>query len=164
MSSEVNETQENDPFDFDAFEDEGAQVSSEKNETPTESDPFAFGEEQSQPSAPAAPSPPKAPVKTKAAKPSPKAKRTTPVAKASPSPTQAGGASLVEDAPVQVAAILGKKQLSVGELVGLKKGEVVELNRFPNEAIDLVANGKLMAKGELVEVDGKLGVRIIKIF
>ena len=34
----------------------------------------------------------------------------------------------------------------------------------PNEAIDLVANGKLMAKGELVDVDGRLGIRIIKIF
>jgi flagellar motor switch protein FliM len=73
-------------------------------------------------------------------------------------------AGLASDTPVQVVAVMGKKTITVGDLISLKKGEVLELNRFPNEAIDLVANGKLIAKGELVEIDGKLGVRIIKIF
>jgi flagellar motor switch protein FliM len=73
-------------------------------------------------------------------------------------------AGLSADVTVQVVAVLGKKATTVKEIVSLKKGQVIELNRFPNEAVDLVANGKLMAKGELVEIDGKLGVRIIKIF
>jgi type III secretion system YscQ/HrcQ family protein len=71
---------------------------------------------------------------------------------------------LTADVPVHLVAVLGKKTLSIKEILSLKKGQVLELNRFPNEAVDLVANGKLMAKGELVEIDGKLGVRIIKIF
>jgi len=71
---------------------------------------------------------------------------------------------LTADVPVQLVAVLGKKPATVKEIISLKKGQVIELNRFPNEAVDLVANGKLVAKGELVEIDGKLGVRIIKIF
>lgn len=74
------------------------------------------------------------------------------------------GAGLTADVPVQLVAVLGKKAISIKEILSLKKGQVLELNRFPNEAVDLVANGKVMAKGELVEIDGKLGVRIIKIF
>jgi type III secretion system YscQ/HrcQ family protein len=86
-----------------------------------------------------------------------------------PAPTAGGktdrrGVGLTADVPVQLVAVLGKKVISIKEILSLKKGQVLELNRFPNEAVDLVANGKLMAKGELVEIDGKLGVRIIKIF
>ncbi len=66
------------------------------------------------------------------------------------------------DVPVQVVAVLGKKTISVKELVGLKMGHVVDLSRPANEMVDLVAGGKLVAKGELVDIDGKLGVRIVK--
>ncbi|HCU23381.1 MAG TPA: hypothetical protein DF383_00045 [Deltaproteobacteria bacterium] len=78
--------------------------------------------------------------------------------------TERRATGLTADVPVQLVAVMGKKTLTIKDIISLKKGQVVELNRFPNEAIDLVANGKLMAKGELVEIDGKLGVRIIKIF
>ena len=66
------------------------------------------------------------------------------------------------DVLVQVAAVLGKKTMSVKELVGLHVGGLIDLSRPPNEVVDLVANGKLIAKGELVEIDGKLGVKIVK--
>ncbi len=72
--------------------------------------------------------------------------------------------NLTADIPIQIVAVLGKKSTTVKEVVGLRMGQVVELGRLPNEAVDLVANGKLIAKGELVEVDGRLGVRILKIF
>ncbi len=72
--------------------------------------------------------------------------------------------NLTSDIPVQIVAVLAKKSLTVKEVVALRKGEVMEFNRLPHEAIDLVANGKLIAKGELVEIDGRLGVRILKIF
>lgn len=101
------------------------------------------------------------------------AKKEAPAPGAAPSfggpPPAAGKADrravgLTADVPVQLVAVMGKKTITIKEILSLKKGQVIELNRFPNEAIDLVANGKLMAKGELVEIDGKLGVRIIKIF
>lgn len=72
--------------------------------------------------------------------------------------------NLTSDIPIQIVAVLGKKSVTVKEIVSLKMGQVVELNRLPNEAVDLVANGKLIAKGELVEIDGRLGLRILKIF
>ncbi|MBI2337205.1 MAG: FliM/FliN family flagellar motor switch protein [Deltaproteobacteria bacterium] len=72
--------------------------------------------------------------------------------------------NLASDVPVQMVAVLAKKAITVKDLVQLKMGQVIEFNRYPNEAIDLVANGRLMAKGELVEIDGKLGIRLIKVF
>ena len=67
---------------------------------------------------------------------------------------------LSEDMPVQVVAVLGKRTMTLKDVIGLKQGEVIELKKLPQETIDLVANGKLMARGELVLVDGKLGIQI----
>lgn len=69
---------------------------------------------------------------------------------------------MTADVPVQVVAVLGKKTISVKDLIGLRIGQVIDLARPVNEAVDLVAGGKLIGKGELVDIDGKLGVRIIK--
>lgn len=127
-------------------------------------DPFNFGPGTGAASPPPEgaappPQPRKAPAKSK---PTVSAKKASPAQSAPKSESRAVG--LAADVPVQVVAVLGKKVITVQDLISFKKGQVVELNRFPNEAVDLVANGKLMAKGELVEIDGKLGVRIIKIF
>ena len=69
---------------------------------------------------------------------------------------------IAADVPIQVVAVLGKKNISVKEIAALKMGEVIDLNRPANEIVDLIAGGKLIAKGELVEIEGKLGVRIVK--
>lgn len=71
--------------------------------------------------------------------------------------------NMTADVPVQVVAVLGKKTVSVKELVGLKMGQVIDLARPVNETVDLVAGGKLVAKGELVDIDGKMGVRVTKL-
>ncbi len=71
--------------------------------------------------------------------------------------------NMTADVPVQVVAILGKKTISVKELVGFKMGQVIDLARPINETVDLVAGGKLVAKGELVDIDGKMGVRVTKL-
>ena len=70
---------------------------------------------------------------------------------------------LSADVPIQLVGVMAKKTISMKELVELRMGSVLELNRPASEQIDLVANGKLIAKGELVEIDGKLGVRILKL-
>lgn len=77
-------------------------------------------------------------------------------------PSDEEAASLSEDIPVKLTAVLGKKNIVLKELLKLKVGETLDLDRPPNEFVDLVANGKVVARGELVEIDGKLGVRIIK--
>lgn len=68
-----------------------------------------------------------------------------------------------EDIPVRLVAVLGKKNVVLKDLLKFKVGQTIDLERSPNEFVDLEANGKLVAKGELVEIDGKLGVRVIKI-
>lgn len=82
-------------------------------------------------------------------------------------PAGEGGADadmldVASDVPVQVIAVMGKKNITLKELAMLKLGSVLELNRPANEVVDLIAGGKLVAKGELVEIEGKLGVRIAK--
>lgn len=71
--------------------------------------------------------------------------------------------SLAKDVPVQLAAVLAKKTLNLGQILELRVGEVLELTRKPTDPIDLVANGKLVAKAELVMIDGQIGVRILKL-
>lgn len=69
---------------------------------------------------------------------------------------------IAADVPVQVVAVMGKRNITLKEIASLKMGEVIELNRPANEIVDLVAGGKLIARGELVEIEGKMGVRIVK--
>lgn len=74
----------------------------------------------------------------------------------------AEGVAVASDLPVQLTCVLGSKKFSLKELMEFQTGKVINLERAPNEIVDLVANGKMVARGELVEIDGKLGVRIIK--
>ncbi|MBN1282673.1 MAG: FliM/FliN family flagellar motor switch protein [Proteobacteria bacterium] len=71
-------------------------------------------------------------------------------------------AGLAPDVPVSLVAVIGKVTTNVGELMKLSLGQVVELGRPPGETVDVVAGGRLIARGELVDMDGKLGVRILK--
>lgn len=70
---------------------------------------------------------------------------------------------LAADVPVQVVAVLGKRSFTMQDLMNFHVGQVVDLYRPANETVDLVVGGKLVAKGELVSIDGKLGVKIIKL-
>lgn len=93
----------------------------------------------------------------------PKTAAVTPT-KAAPKPTMTDfNESLAKDVPVQLAAVLAKKTLGLGQILELRVGEVLELSRKPSDPIDLVANGKLVAKAELVMIDGQVGVRILKL-
>ncbi|HPQ80117.1 MAG TPA: FliM/FliN family flagellar motor switch protein [bacterium] len=71
-------------------------------------------------------------------------------------------ASLSPDFPVSLVAVVGKTTTTVRDLINLRLGQAIDLGRAPGETVDLVANGKLIARGELVEMEGKLGVRILK--
>lgn len=73
------------------------------------------------------------------------------------------GENLAKDVPVQLAVVIGKKTLSLGQILQMRVGEVVEFHKNPADTVDLVANGKLVAKAELVMVEGQVGVRIAKL-
>ncbi len=69
----------------------------------------------------------------------------------------------VYDVPVQVSAVLGKATMQVSQLLKLGRGAVVELDRKVGEAIDIYVNNRLVARGEVVVVDDRLGVTMTEI-
>jgi flagellar motor switch protein FliN len=69
----------------------------------------------------------------------------------------------VFDVPVQVSAVLGRSKMDVGELLRLGPGTVLELDRRVGEAIDIYVNNRLVARGEVVLVEDKLGVTMTEI-
>ena len=69
----------------------------------------------------------------------------------------------VYDIPVQVSAVLGKATMQVNQLLKLGRGAVVELDRKVGEAIDIYVNNRLVARGEVVVVDERLGVTMTEI-
>jgi flagellar motor switch protein FliN/FliY len=80
--------------------------------------------------------------------------------------TIARGAADLEavfDVPVKVSAVLGRARMEVGELLRLGPGAVLELDRKVGEAIDIYVNNRLVARGEVVLVEDKLGVTMTEI-
>jgi flagellar motor switch protein FliN/FliY len=69
----------------------------------------------------------------------------------------------VFDVPVTVSAVLGKSGMEVSQLLKLGKGTVVELDRKVGEAIDIYVNDRLVARGEVVLVEDRLGVTMTEI-
>ena len=69
----------------------------------------------------------------------------------------------VYEIPVQVSAVLGKTRMQVSDLLKLGQGAVVELDRRVGEAIDIYVNNRLVARGEVVVVENKLGVTMTEI-
>jgi flagellar motor switch protein FliN len=159
----------NDVFDEDLIKELGLDPSDFKN-----------------PGAEGAPAPKKKPVTKPVAKPAAKAEgvppkpAAKPVAakpKAEPAPAPAPapkvdtapddlsdhGKNLTQNIPVQLVAVLAKKAMKLKDVIQMKTGEVLEFRKMPEEPIDLVANGKLVAKADLVLVDGKVGARIVKL-
>jgi len=69
----------------------------------------------------------------------------------------------VFDVPVSISAVLGRASLSVAQLLQLGAGSILELDRKVGEAIDIYVNNRLVARGEVVIVDERLGVTMTEI-
>jgi flagellar motor switch protein FliN/FliY len=69
----------------------------------------------------------------------------------------------VFDVPVNISAVLGRAHLSVAQLLQLGQGSVLELDRKVGEAIDIYVNNRLVARGEVVIVEDRLGVTMTEI-
>ena len=70
---------------------------------------------------------------------------------------------MILDIPVQISAVLGRSTMQVSQLLKLGRGAVVELDRKVGEAIDIYVNNRLVARGEVVVVEDKLGVTMTEI-
>lgn len=76
-------------------------------------------------------------------------------------PGEADGGDLLGDIPLQIAVELSRVAVGADQVVALKVGQILDLGRAPGDPVELSVNGKLVARGELVEVEGSLGVRIL---
>ncbi|NQW00050.1 MAG: flagellar motor switch protein FliN [Rhodospirillales bacterium] len=78
-------------------------------------------------------------------------------------PRSAKDLEAVYDIPVQVSAVLGKATMQVSQLLKLGRGAVIELDRKVGEAIDIYVNNRLVARGEVVVVEDRLGITMTEI-
>jgi flagellar motor switch protein FliN len=80
-----------------------------------------------------------------------------------PALDQAHGIELLMDVALEVSVELGRSHMSIGEILALRTGSVIELDKLAGEPVDVSVNGTLIARGEVVVVDEKFGVRITEV-
>lgn len=76
---------------------------------------------------------------------------------------EGAGADLLGDIPLQIAVELARIPVSAEQVVALRTGQVLDLGKLPGEPVELSVNGKVVARGELVEIEGHLGVRVLSV-
>jgi flagellar motor switch protein FliN len=81
-----------------------------------------------------------------------------------PAPSQGSpalaGLDIVLDVPVELAVEIGRMEMTIGETLDLGPGSIVVLNRMTGEPVDLLVNGRRIARGEVVAIDEQFGLRI----
>lgn len=70
---------------------------------------------------------------------------------------------LLADVPVRLSVEVGSVSKPLAEILAFQEGEVIELDRQCDEPVDIKVNGTLVAKGEVIKVDGRFGVRITEL-
>lgn len=70
---------------------------------------------------------------------------------------------LLADIPVRMSVEVGSTSLKLAEVLDLAEGSVVELDRQADELLDIMVNGTLIAKGEVVTVNGRYGIRVVEV-
>lgn len=82
---------------------------------------------------------------------------------AAPAAATPGNINMLLDVQLQVAIELGRTEMSIKRILELGPGSIIELDRMAGEPIDLLVNGKVVAKGEVVVVDENFGIRIVSL-
>lgn len=77
--------------------------------------------------------------------------------------TGSGGLGRVRDIPLEVTVELGRTRLLIRDIMDLSTGSIIELDKIAGEAVDLLANGMLVARGEVIVIDDNFGVRVTEI-
>ena len=88
-----------------------------------------------------------------------------PLAELTPSETgiASGDLSLVLDVPVELAVEIGRTTMTIRQTMALAPGSVIALNKMAGEPVDLLVNGKRIARGEVVAIDEEFGLRITEV-
>ncbi len=69
----------------------------------------------------------------------------------------------VQDIPIQISVVLGKTSMPVSQLLKLGRGTVVELDKKVGEPIDIYVNNRIVARGEVVVVEDRIGITMTEI-
>ena len=80
-----------------------------------------------------------------------------------PAPEGGRNYRMLAEIPLRVSVEVGSTALKLSELMDLSEGSVVELDRQAHELLDIMVNGTLVAKGEVVTVNGKFGIRVVDV-
>ena len=70
---------------------------------------------------------------------------------------------LVSDIPVRVTVELGRTRKNISDILNMSAGSIIELDKMAGESVDVLVNGKLIARGEVVVIDENFGVRVTEI-
>ena len=73
------------------------------------------------------------------------------------------GIELILDIPLEISVRLGRARMPIQELMSLSPGSVIDLDKLSGEPLDILLNGKLVARGEAVVVNDRYGVRLVEI-
>jgi flagellar motor switch protein FliN/FliY len=87
----------------------------------------------------------------------------TPLAPRGPLSASNSKIDLIADIPVRVTVELGKTRKNISEILSMTTGSVIELDKMAGEPVDVLVNGKLIARGEVVVIDENFGVRITEV-
>ena len=82
---------------------------------------------------------------------------------AAPHPVTAEELSRLHDVSVELAVEVGRTQMTIREALALGPGSIVTLNRLAGEPVDLLVNGKPIARGEVVVIDEEFGLRVTEV-
>ncbi|WP_324667572.1 flagellar motor switch protein FliN [Geochorda subterranea] len=80
--------------------------------------------------------------------------------KPEPAGDASGNLELLLDVSVTLSVEIGRARLTLGEVMALRRGSVIELDKLAGEPADIIVNGKLVARGEVVLLDEKFGVKV----
>jgi flagellar motor switch protein FliN/FliY len=86
-----------------------------------------------------------------------------PVEASAPHPVTAEELSRLHDVPVELAVEVGRTKMTIREALALGPGSIVTLNRLAGEPVDLLVNGKPIARGEVVVIDEEFGLRVTEV-
>jgi|GEM_PF-1231018 len=71
---------------------------------------------------------------------------------------------LLRDVPLEISVVLGKTKRSIQEILEINPGKIIELDKYADDPLEIYCNGKLIAEGEAVVIDGNFGVKVTKFF
>jgi flagellar motor switch protein FliN/FliY len=80
-----------------------------------------------------------------------------------PAPAAPTDLERLHDVPVELAVEIGRTHMTIGETLALGPGAIVTLNRLAGEPVDLLVNGRSIARGEVVVIDEEFGLRITEV-